>query len=316
MHNQAIEVAAAAIVNAANEVLITQRHADAHQGGLWEFPGGKLEAGESREQALQRELREELGIIASAYRPLISVSHDYGDRQVRLHVFRVDACEGALVNREQQAMKWQAIEDLQSQDFPAADKAVIHALKLPEVYLITGDFNTATDFHSRLHAALQRGIRLVQLRIKPKWLAGHTALASDVMQIASNLCSQYGARLMLNIPDMLRCRFPSHGIHADSRKLQQLQQRPPCEWFSVSCHTVEDLQQAARLQADFAVLSPVQATRSHPDTEPLGWQRFAEMIDEVNFPVYALGGVDASHIRQAQNAGAQGVAGIGAFWKA
>ncbi len=314
MTQSIIDVAAAAIVND-GKVLVTQRHADAHQGGLWEFPGGKVEAGETVAQALQRELQEELGILIIACEPLITVTHHYDDRSVRLHVFKVSNYTGVACSMEGQPMAWRAIADLQAQDFPAADAPIIKALKLPDACLITGGFVDTRDFQNRLLHALKNNIRLVQLRLKPDWLNTHADMAEAVLGTAVALSAEYGARLLLNAPEALQCKAHTDGVHADSRKLQSLQSRPDREWFSVSCHTVEDLAKAEQLGADFAVLSPVQYTNSHPDATPLGWQQFADMIEQVAMPVYALGGVDASHITQAKQAGAQGVAGIGAFWR-
>lgn len=309
-----IHVAVAAIVNADNEVLTSLRAGHLHQGGLWEFPGGKLEAGETAEQALERELREELGISAVTYRPLIRIGHQYSDRAVCLHVYKVKHYHGRPCGLEGQPLKWVPIDSLQADEFPAADKPIIHALKLPACYLITGSFDSVADFGSRLQRALEQGIRLVQLRLKQDWLADNANVADDIVAVASRLCRQYGALLMLNLPDGYAVTAQAAGIHIDSRKLQLLQQRPETGWFSASCHTLDDLQKAQRLGADFAVLSPVQYTRSHPDTRPLGWQRFAEMVRDAAMPVYALGGVSTEHLPQAYDSGAQGVAAIGALW--
>jgi 8-oxo-dGTP diphosphatase len=123
-----------------------------------------------------------------------------------------------------------------------------------------------------------------------------------------------GASLLLNVPEELCVQSSCKNIHADSGKLKQLTQRPDCDLFSSSCHTVQDLQKAEQLRADFAVLSPVQKTSSHPETAPLGWPAFQDMIERISMPVYALGGVGDRDIAQAQQYGGQGVAGIGAFW--
>ena len=137
-------MAAAAIVNDNNEVLISQRAIDVHQGGLWEFPGGKLELGESAQQALLRELEEELNIRATSCRPLIKVTHQYPDKMVLLDVWKVEDYTGQAVGREGQAIKWQSIDQLHPTEFPAADIPVIQSLNLPEHYLITGKFGNKT----------------------------------------------------------------------------------------------------------------------------------------------------------------------------
>ena len=116
---------------------MTRRADDAHQGGLWEFPGGKVEAGEAVSVALERELAEELGIRVRVARPLVRVRHDYGDRRVLLDVWRVDAWEGDPHGQEDQALKWLPPGGLRDLPMPAADVPVVTAVDLPDAYLIT-----------------------------------------------------------------------------------------------------------------------------------------------------------------------------------
>lgn len=314
--NQAkiIQVAVAAIVNDCNEVLISKRSEDVHQGGLWEFPGGKVETDESVHVALERELAEELGIIPVKSRPLIKVVHHYTDKSVCLDVYKVTQYQGKPEGLEGQPLKWQAINTLDSSHFPAADVSIINALKLPDKYLITGGFDSVEDFSHKLKRALSEGIQLVQLRLKQDWVDMNSDMLNDILNDASSQCVQANVKLLLNIPETVQVNVSYSGVHADSRKLQTYTCRPDVEWFSVSCHTVQDLQKAEQLNADFAVLSPVQHTKSHPDAEPLGWESFASMLQQVNIPVFALGGVNASDIEKAQHSGAQGVAGIVAYW--
>jgi len=309
-----VHVAVAAIVNDNNEVFICKRHADTHQGGLWEFPGGKVEAGENIQQALLRELHEETGIEITRSRPLIRIHHDYGDRQVLLDVWKILDYSGTAHGRESQPARWVPVAALDANEFPAADATIIKALQLPERYLITGSFDSLQDFAKRLSNAMHNGIRLMQLRIKNSWWQDNARMGIDVLHTAENVCANAGARLLLNVPEKLRSKSTCKNFHADSAMLQQLAKRPDCELFSASCHTAKDLQKAVSLNADFAVLSPVQKTSSHPDAEPLGWARFQDMIDGINMPVYALGGVGENDLETAQSHGGQGVAGIGAFW--
>jgi 8-oxo-dGTP diphosphatase len=110
-------------------VLLAQRAADAHQGGLWEFPGGKLEPGETVTAALVRELMEELAIIATESEPLLKVCHDYSDKRVLLDVWLVTAFVGKPLARQGQPLQWVAIEELQQWAFPAANGAIVNALQ-------------------------------------------------------------------------------------------------------------------------------------------------------------------------------------------
>jgi len=318
MSTEIIHVAAAAVLDGNGRVLITRRDDDAHQGGLWEFPGGKLEPGEDIGQGLRRELQEELGISVTKSRPLLKLTHHYHDLSVCLDVHTVTDFEGQPEGLEGQPLRWCELDALDPDEFPAADVPVINALRLPRRYLITGNFDSVADFQNRLERSLANGIKLVQLRIKPDWYSQNSNAFDSIVSISKQACASAGAILMMNVPEDADARVAKitavKNLHADSRRLQQLDTRPDCEWFSASCHTGKDLDKAQSLGADFVVLSPVQYTTSHPDTEPLGWQRFAAMIDDVNIPVYALGGVDASHVDRAIDAGGQGVAAISAFW--
>jgi mutator protein MutT len=123
-----IEVAAALIRDAAGRYLITQRRRGSHLAGLWEFPGGKLEAGESPERALLRELSEELGATFVVGALVETVRWEYPDRTVVLHFYDCRRESGTIEPREGQAMAWVAPTDLPTYDFPPADRAVIDRL--------------------------------------------------------------------------------------------------------------------------------------------------------------------------------------------
>lgn len=313
---QVTQVAVAVIRDQQGRVLISKRPDHVHQGGKWEFPGGKLEAGEDVETALVRELREELDITPLDYRPLIRLRHDYPDKAVLLDVLMVDAFSGTAHGREGQRVTWNAIDELETEDFPEANAAIVKAIKLPDRHLITGDFANTGDFEQRLYTALTNGIRLVQLRLTQQWLAsGGNRTARDVIAVSRGLCHDFAARLMFNLPaDNTIEAGTDEGIHLNSRRLMHGIGRPEAGLVSASCHNERELDQAYRLGLDFALLSPVQNTVSHPGAETLGWPGFQALSEKASLPVFALGGMHSSDLEKSWQYGAQGIAAISEFW--
>jgi len=313
-----VHVAVAVIVNEDDEACISLRHKGAHQGGLWEFPGGKIEPDETVEQALIREIAEELDLAIKNSRPLITIIHHYSDKAVCLHVRKALVYKGQAIGAEGQPVKWVPVSQLSTYDFPEANIPIIKAIQLPEKYLITGSFIDHQDFIAKLDTSIKHGIRLVQLRLKRGSMqntAGVQALLEDV----SRLCKQSKVKLMLNLStdyleaaDLSRIEF--EGFHVDSRTLMALSQRKAGRLFSASCHNEDELLQAEALRADFVVLSPVQITASHPEARALGWQQFTALTEKCSLPVFALGGLSGNDIEKAWSCGAQGVAAISSFW--
>ncbi len=307
---------AGAIADADGRILVARRPDHVHQGGLWEFPGGKLEPGETPEQGLARELDEELGLTVQASRPLIRVHHDYGDRHILLDVRRVDSYRGEPRGLDGQPLAWLHPDAMDPAGFPAADRPIINALRLPALLLITGANPERPEaFLARLDQALGRGIRLVQLRAHGLDDRAYAALA----QAAFARCEAAGARLLLNRDPAQARHLPHHGLHLSARALSRLERRPLAPEGSIglvgaSCHDDAELDRAAALGLDYALLSPVRSTPTHPDARPLGWERFGELADPVPLPIYALGGLDPGDLDQAFRHGAQGIAGIRGFW--
>lgn len=308
-----IHVAAAVIRAEDGRILIARRADDQHQGGLWEFPGGKVEPGETVQAALARELEEELGIRPTVARPLIQVHHDYPDKQVLLDVWEVSAFVGAPHGAEGQPLAWVSARQLLEYQFPAANQPIVAAARLPDRYLITPEGLTAQALLQGVRAALAGGIRLVQLRAPGMFDAQYRDLALDIQ----GLCTGK-AQLMLKGPLEWLGDFPAAGWHLTSRQLHELaageRPLPAGRWLAASCHTAEELALATQLGADFVTLSPLQATQSHPEAQSLGWSYASELLRSFNQPAYLLGGVGPQHLEQAWQAGAQGVAGIRAFW--
>jgi 8-oxo-dGTP diphosphatase len=307
-----IQVAAAVILDGDQRILLARRPDDKHQGGLWEFPGGKVEAGEPVLDALDRELHEELGIRVHSARPLIQIPHHYADKSVLLDVFVVDRFDGQAHGREGQPVRWVSAQQLSDYSFPAANRPIVAAARLPARLLITGVAMDAADYLARTERALALGLRWVMLRASELAEADFCALYRQLLP----LCDAAGATLGVNCDLALANRLGARALHLNRHRLAQLGARDEFqgEWLSASCHTAAELARAAELSLDFATLSPVAATASHPGTAPLGWQAFAALCAEATVPVYALGGMLDDDLPAAWEHGAQGIAAIGAWW--
>ena len=306
-----VHVAAAVIENRDGEVLLTRRPAHAHQGGLWEFPGGKVEPGEPVDRALRRELLEELGIEVREHRPLIRVRHDYAECRVLLDVHRITRYAGAPHGLEGQPLRWVAPAGLADYPMPAADRPIVSAVRLPPVYLVTPAVpESSAALVAGVRRALSSGIRLVWLRVlRPGFPTARVA-----GELAAT-CREGGADLLVS-RDIALARETGCGVHLAAVQLRQLRNRPlPADrWVAASCHSPEELRLAVGLGVDFVVLSPVAATPSHAERAPLGWSRFHSWVDGLPLPVFALGGMRSADIVTAWRYGGQGVAGISGFW--
>ena len=304
-----LHVAVGVIKDSEGKVLISLRQDKAHQGGLWEFPGGKVEPGESVEQALARELKEELDISVQEIAPLIKVEHQYVDLQVLLDVWLVTLFSGQPVGREGQDIQWVNAENLADYSFPEANMPIIVAASLPGEYAILNAEEDA-DLLTDLNTILDNGVKLIQARIK-------LLSEKEVMQffeLAIPLCKEKGAILLVNSAVKNTDRINVDGIHLTSQDLLALKQRPvDYDWVAASCHNREELQHAAQIGVDFVVLAPVLPTKTHPEAEAMGWDKFKALTASVNIPVFALGGMTKQDKNLSLKAGAQGIAGITAF---
>ena len=306
-----LHVVAAVIRGVDGRIFLAKRPQHISQGGKWEFPGGKVEAGESREAALARELQEEIGIHVTQANPLIQIRHQYIEHLVYLDVWEVTGFTGEAHGKEGQQTQWVTAADLNQFDFPLANQAIITAAQLPKTYLITPEPKDTAQFLASLEQALQAGIQLIQFRAKSLSSEAYVALAREVI----GLVHRYQAKLILNTPPVWLDE--ADGLHLNSTQLMAIQQRPfylQNKYLSAACHNLAELQQAERIACDFMLLSPVQATTSHPDSTCLGWTQFQDLAQQVNKPLYALGGLQASDLATARIHGAQGIAAIRGLW--
>jgi 8-oxo-dGTP diphosphatase len=301
---------AVGVVRRDDHVLIALRPPNKHQGDLWEFPGGKIEASESTQDALIRELDEELGITAKTLQPLRIIEHAYPDRTVRLEVMIVSEFDGIPLGKEGQPIRWATVQELSQYSFPAANQPILKALQLPKLIAITGKFDQEQDFIERISGLRAKGAGMLQLRPP-----GHHSLARQ--QLLLKLTKQHTELPIILNSFMDPSLWPeADGLHLTSVALRACKQRPidGDAWLGASCHNLEELQQAAKIGVDYVFLSPVLPTKSHVDAQPLGWEKFTELAQQAEIPVYALGGLQKTQLEQAQKAGALGLAAISAFW--
>ena len=310
---------AVAVIQKGNEILIAHRPEHVHLGGLWEFPGGKVESGETVQQALKRELCEELGIdidLQNGTQPLLRIRHNYSDRAVLLDVWRVTKFNGEPKGLEGQPVKWVSKNSLTDYDFPEGNKPIISAVNLPQKYLITGDFESSEDCLARLNAAItEYGVEIVQFRnhdLRLKDSSAYIDLANSLVK----LCRQHNVLILLNSEPSLLSHVDADGVHLTFTEalLHQSRPIPPHKILGISCHNEDELIWAKGLNPDYVILSPVKETLTHVDAPPLGWSTFQELADIAPFPVFALGGMALSDMSEAQLMGAQGIAAIREWW--
>jgi 8-oxo-dGTP diphosphatase len=300
------EVAAAVIVRP-GEFLLAQRPEGKPYAGYWEFPGGKIEPGEDARAALVREIREELGIEVREATPWITRRYEYTHATVRLHFFRVSAWEGEPQPLEDQAIRWQRVGHPDVSPMLPANAPVLAALALPEVMVVSAAAEMGIDawVHAIAHAALHERL-LVQLREK-------SFDAQKMQHLLSRTLAHVeagGSRVVVNGD----CgAYPQcGGLHMTAAQLMAVPERPTASLLGASCHDARELDRAAELGVDYALLGAVKATPSHPDAAPLGWARFAELVRDRPMPVYAIGGLTRADLAEARRHGAHGVALRGA----
>lgn len=307
-----MHVMAGVLLDGAGRILIAQRPPGKHLAGMWEFPGGKVEPGEAPLAALERELDEELGIAVDplSFEDLIRVPWNYGERGMLLEAVVVRAWTGEPQALDAAAIAWRLPWDIDPAMLAPADRPILAALRLPEHYPITPADASVAHASTLVRAALARGERLLQWRLpgvtRGEARVGAEGLLQDI--------ERFGARLLLS-RDVEGAIALGTGVHLSSAQLRELKQRPlPLgQLVGASCHDPDELALASALGCDFATLSPVEPTPSHPDAAPLGWPRFAKWAENASLPVFALGGLGPADLPMARMHAAQGVAGITGF---
>ena len=312
-----IHVVAAVIRGADNRVLIAKRPAHLHMGGLWEFPGGKVEQFESSFEALERELKEEVDITVNAARPLIQIAHDYPDKHVFLDVWEVNEFAGEARGVEGQEINWVTPNELDQYAFPAANAAIVTSAQLPTACFISSDAISLSDYLAAIEAALLGGCRLFILRppVSCQLSGVHVAEALKSMKhfeltqwqwqrnwreffetsyfIGANQLSNFGVHFLFQ--DVVADKIPFAKCLTSS-----------------SCANEVELLLAQAQGIDFAVLSSSRAGNL-PDEVFLNFDSVKSILEKVAMPVFALTEMGQQDFHSARLAGCQGIAHIGGF---
>ena len=308
---QRTQVAVAVILRSDGTFLLASRPPGKPYAGYWEFPGGKVEPGETVHSALVRELHEELGIEVTHATPWITRYFDYPHAQVTLSFFRVSGWRGEPHAKEGQILNWQTPGHIQVNPVLPANHPVFAALALPAVYGITQANGDPVGFMSKLDQALESGLKLIQVREKSMPPTTLETFAREVVAHAQ----AYQARVLINADVALAQRIGAHGVQLNAAQLADINSRPDLALVAASCHNTAELDRAEALGCDFALLSPVLPTPSHPGAPTLGWDNFASLSSGRTLPIYALGGLDNTDLEHAREHGAHGIALLRGAWQ-
>jgi 8-oxo-dGTP diphosphatase len=325
-----IHVAVGVIYGADGRILVTRRAAGQHLGGMWEFPGGKVDPGETVNDALTRELWEELAIRPQTQLPLCRIVHNYPDKAVLLDVWKVTRFSGEPDPQEGQPLRWLDVQELDPDDFPQANRAIIRCLHLPDclaIFQIPDAEELEAEETEKLRAVIARAPTGSLIRIRQNSpYAGYPHMAHGLIDVCTDICKSHKAGFILDLhtcdpvtidhlsitPDLKNL---IRGWHVNSSVLWQLRSRPVPDHllFGASCHTLEDIRKAEALGADYLLVSPVKSTPSNPGAKTLGWQGLKEMSEKTHTAIYALGGMTHTDLETAQASGARGIAGVRMF---
>ena len=312
-----IDVAVGIILRADGQILLGQRPTDKAWPGWWELPGGKIEAGETVQQALVRELMEELGIEVTESTPWVTYVHEYPKTIVRLGFCKVTAWHGEPRGMENQALAWVDPQGpLSVGPVLPATEPPLRWLTFPDRYLVSniGSAEGLPAWLERLDAALGSGPLFVQFR-EPEWQARAHQDDMEQRQLQSAFesvlqrCRQVGAKCLVNAVHSESWWTQADGVHLRATDIE-LRRAVPAKpaLLAASVHDEDECLAAREMDVDFMVMGHVLDTPSHPDTPGMGWEAFQALAHQAGCPVYAIGGQSGDTLATAKSHSAHGIA--------
>jgi 8-oxo-dGTP diphosphatase len=300
-----VRVAAAVILGTGGEVLLAQRPAGKAYAGYWEFPGGKLEPGESGHDALVRELREELGLEVVDAAPWLVQRYTYPHADVELNFFRVFAFTGEPFGHDGQAFRWQTPGRFDVAPLLPANTAILRALELPPVYgVIPAAMLAGPSSPTILRRALDQRLELIRIDAAPGAATGTRAGIERLVRLAAAA----GARVLLGGPEAGARALGCAGVHWTATELRAATTRPADLLVGATCAHAADIAHAGALGLDFVELEWAATGAADTAAAARGWAAFAQAIAATAVPVFARGRLARSDLAFAQRQGAHGVA--------
>lgn len=296
MSKPQLDVAIAILLHQ-DKVLVGWREAKQHQGNKHEFPGGKVEQGETPLAACRREIFEEVGVGIQDWHAFDYIQHEYDDIVVKLHLFHA-VVPNELLNEIQQPWAWYTRQQLLNLNFPKANQSIVKRLVWAEKIKIIDHLESSISLLSEY---------LYYWRVEA---------TEKNAELLNQLESESLAQLIVNIELYKLLNVETQAqistIHIKQQQLMQMTAKDLIisKRYIAACHDVVSAQYAQKIGCDAVLLSPVFVTATHPDAEALGWDKFTEIAGSLDIPVFALGGMSLDVIETAQQHKAYGVAGI------
>ncbi len=307
-----INVSVAVLINSDQQVLLAQRPPLKPWEGWWEFPGGKIEKNETPVDAMYREIYEEIGVKVIQFTKWVTRKYSYGGNDVTLYFFKVYTWEGEVTSKEKQKLVWTYLQKPNVAPILSANQFIQKGFDLPKYYAITNLSEISKKvFLNQLQRKINDGLEMVQVREKNISFNEFRKFSKEVIEI----CKPKSVKVIINSDVNLAYELKADGVHLTSKELLSIKKIPKNLIVSASCHTQEEINIAEQLNLNFIVLSAVKKTLSHPDMKPIGWDKFQKIVNKVNIPIYALGGLGTKNYEVALDNGAIGIASQRLIWQ-